>query len=105
MGLDVLAENGAARPDDDESVLAEADRIVNGPRRESYGHPLDDYTRTAAMWSGFLGVEISAEDALAMMVMLKLSREKHRPGRDNRVDAAGYVACLDLTVNERTRRG
>jgi len=87
-----------------ESILAEADRIVSNDRRETYGHPLDDYDRAAKIWSGILGIEVTAEQAIMCMIGVKLSRECHRPKRDNRVDLAGYAKCLDLVVEERARR-
>lgn len=31
----------------EESILIEAERTVNGPRRATYGSPLDDYERVA----------------------------------------------------------
>jgi hypothetical protein len=85
-----------------ESILKEADRLINGDRREAYGHPLDDYSRTAAMFSAWLGEEVlrrplTAEETEMFMVIVKLSR-------DNLVDAAGYLGCIELTERERERR-
>jgi hypothetical protein len=80
----------------DESVLDIAKHLVRGPRRQSYGHPAEDYGRTARMWSAILGVDVSPAQAILCMVAVKMSRECHEPGRENRVDMAGYVECLDL---------
>lgn len=88
----------------EESALQEAQRLVHGSRRASYGHPLDDYTRTAALWSAILGIDITPEHAILCMIGVKLSRECHKPHRDNRVDAAGYAECLDMAHAERVRR-
>src|SRR5690606_32673796 len=33
----------------DESVLAEADRLVNGDRNDDYGHPYHDFNRVVGM--------------------------------------------------------
>lgn len=86
-------------------ILEEARGLVHGQRQETYGHPLDDFTRTAAIWTAILGCPVTPEQVALCMVGLKISREYHRPGRDNRVDGAGYFATLDLVVSERARRG
>ena len=88
-----------------ETVLQEAQRLVHGDRRAAYGHPLDDYTRTAALWTAILGQPVTAEQAILCMVAVKISRECNAPKRDNRTDGAGYFECLDLAHEERVRRG
>jgi hypothetical protein len=96
-------------PQKRESVLLEAQGLVHGGRNDDYGHPLDDWSRTAAMVSAMLSHKLreplTAEDALMFMVCVKLSREVNRPKRDNRTDGAGYFECLDWVVDERARRG
>ena len=95
----------AGIPTDPGSILLEADSLINGARQEAYSHPLDDYSRTAAMWTAIIGAPVTPEQAILCMVAVKLSRECHRSARDNRVDAAGYLGCLDLLLQERERRG
>ena len=87
-----------------ETVCEEAQRLVYGDRGETYGHPLDDFTRTATMWAAILGAGVSAEQVALCMVALKLSREAYQPKRDNRTDIAGYAECLQRIVTERARR-
>lgn len=87
-----------------ESVLQEAQRLTHGDRNASYGHPLDDYTRTAKLWSAILGVDVSAEQAALCMCAVKISRQCNRSKRDNMTDLAGYSWVVDEIVEETKRR-
>lgn len=87
-----------------ESILEEAQRLVGGDRQSSYGHPLDNWGRTAAMWSIILGHPVTAEQAAMCMVAVKIARHVHTQSRDNLVDAAGYALVAQMIVEERTRR-
>lgn len=74
-------------------LMNQAADLVYGDRNEDYGHPADDYDRTAGLWSALLGVEITAEQAALMMALVKFSREMNRPKADNVIDAHGYLLC------------
>ena len=87
-----------------ETVLEEADELVNGARQEDYGHPLDDFSRTAQMWSAILGDEVTPEQVALCMCAVKLSRQCNRPKRDNLVDLAGYAQTCQMVLDERERR-
>jgi len=88
------------------SVLLEAESLVHGRRNEDYGHPLDDFSCTAAIWTALLrhkgkladGQQIDPEDVALCMVGVKLSRECNAPKRDNRVDGAGYFETLEMVI-------
>ncbi len=90
------------------TITAEAESLVMGDRGDAYGHPLDDYTRTAELWSALLSSKlkepITAQDAIRCMCAVKLSRDSNRAKRDNRVDLAGYALCLQLADDEEQRR-
>lgn len=86
-------------PTDKKSVLSEAGDLVYGPRGEDYGHPFDDFKRTAKMWSAILGIEIRAEQVGMCMIALKLSRQCNKPKRDNLIDIAGYAATIDMVLD------
>jgi len=89
---------------DHETILEEAQRLVHGDRGSAYGHPYDDFSRTAQIWSAILGIPVSAEQVSLCMVGLKISREVNKPKRDNRVDGAGYFETLDMVRQEADRR-
>ena len=83
----------------DESALEEAQRLVHGDRGASYGHPIDDYTRTGRMWGAILGIpDIDPRVCCLMMGAVKISREVNAPKRDNRVDLAGYAECAQMVA-------
>lgn len=88
-----------------ETPLQEASRLVHGDRGEAYGHPLDDFGRTGALWGALLGIEdLPAETVALMMVLLKASRSMNAVKRDSVVDIAGYAETLWMAHEERIRR-
>jgi hypothetical protein len=86
------------------SILEEAKHIVHGERGENYGHPFEDFSRTAQIWSAILEVDVTPEQVALCMIGVKISREVNRPKRDNIVDGAGYFETLDMVKRERSRR-
>ena len=90
----------AKREREDETILGEADRLVNGPRQEAYGRPLLSFRRTAQIWSAILDKEVTPQQVALCMVGLKLLREANNPSRDSRVDGAGYFAVTDLIMQD-----
>lgn len=94
--------------DGDESILEEAYRLTHGLRNASYGHPFDDYTRTAALITAMLSHKLSApltaEDAALIQCCVKLSRHQHSQKRDNMTDLAGYAWVAWACTEERQRR-
>ena len=88
----------------EESILAEAMKLTSVDRNKAYGEPLDDYGKTVAAFNALTGHNLTVEQGVLFMVLVKLSREQHRPHRDNRVDAAGYIRCLDEVIQEKARR-
>jgi len=86
-----------------ESILQEAERIVSGDRDKDYGSVQVNFDRIAKMWSALTGIEISARMVGRMMIALKLSRDVHKPKRDNLTDTAGYAHSMDLLEKEVTK--
>lgn len=95
----------------EETVLEEAQRIVNGPRRETYQHPYDDHSALGRVWAGILSkhlkveiVDLPAHVVSMMMVGVKVIREVGVHHRDNLVDIGGYAYCADIEHEEGERR-
>jgi hypothetical protein len=89
-----------------EGILDEAARLTAGTRHNDYGHPRDDFARTALMWTGILaeklrpGCEVTAMDVPLCMIAVKLARQAHRHKRDNLVDVAGYARTAAMIAGE-----
>lgn len=82
-----------------ETICQEADRLVSTDRQEQYGHPGEDFSRTAAMWEPILGLlpgSISPEKVAMCMIAVKLSRLCNSIKRDTIVDIAGYAKTIDM---------
>jgi hypothetical protein len=79
------------------SISQEANKIINGPRRDDYG-PIEESSK---QYSDFLtgllkhklkdGCAITPADSMLIMAGLKILREDNKAKRDNRVDALGYL--------------
>lgn len=94
LGLEFLYHPDAsdAHPIEDEA----ASIVRNGARQEVYGHPAEDFTRTAQIWGAILETEVTPQQVALMMIGLKMSRLVSTPGhRDSVMDAIGYAICYD----------
>lgn len=82
-----------------ETILQEAERIINGDRRKDYGPVEESFRNIAARWTLELGDKLkeplTAYDVVHLMVQMKLSRAKNGFHRDSYVDIAGYVGHTD----------
>lgn len=84
------------------NILQEADRIIHGERNKTYGSPLKNHTRTAALWTAYLGVQITAEQVCFLNILQKISRSASGvPHRDNLVDIAGFTGNIEMVEDER----
>ena len=77
-----------------ESILSEAERIVNGDRQADYSDPVANFNRIAYIASAIMAKDITAEECCIVMIAVKLARENYKHKRDNLVDLAGYVEIL-----------
>ena len=89
-----LTASPASPKEDRTTALDKAKKLVYGDRNESYGHPYEDFNRTAKIWEALLGTSVTPQQVAMCMVGVKLSRHVHRPKPDNIVDICGYAECL-----------
>jgi len=93
-------------PEAPESLLDEAERLTAQDRQHDYGHPSQDFARTALLWTAVLadrlreGQHITAMDVPLCMIAVKLARQAHRHKRDNLVDIAGYARTAAMVAGE-----
>lgn len=74
-------------------ILAQADTLITEDRAAIHGDALECFTRIAAMWSGYLLVDIKPADVAVMMQHVKHARIKNSPRHaDHWRDIIGYAA-------------
>ena len=82
------------------SVLDEAKLIVE-ERGESYGHPRENFTGCAAMWTayltrrGLLTGPLDPTDIAMMNILQKVDRHAFKRKPDNLLDVCGYAWCAE----------
>ena len=89
-----LADYERLTKSETESILSEAERIVNGERQADYSDPVENFKHIAEIASAIMAKDITAEECCIVMIAVKLAREGHKHKRDNLVDLAGYVEIL-----------
>jgi hypothetical protein len=79
-------------------ILLEAHRLVTGPRNDSYGNVVDDYSKVIHIFEGLTGIKLSLSDALLFMVSVKMARlrtnlDKNRLHHDSSPTRSATSAC------------
>lgn len=75
-------------------LLDEVKKIIYD-REASYGSVDYNFKKIANYWSEYLGIKLNENNVAIMMILLKIAREQCGHKRDNLIDIAGYVECLD----------
>ena len=78
-----------------QSILSEAEEIVNGSRNSDYGDAKESFERVATIASVMTRKELAPEDCCAVLMAVKLVRESFAHRRDNLVDLCGYAELLN----------
>lgn len=82
-------------------ITEEAGSLVFGDRGTDYGHPVEDFSKTAGFWTIYKGVAFTPEDVAMMLDQMKTSRQMNKVKRDNPADKCGYMECLQRIVEAR----
>lgn len=77
------------------NILEQANNLIHGDRAASYGTADSSFRRIATGWSAILGTTVTPEQVGLCMAWLKIARQVGKPNRDNLVDAAGYIGCVE----------
>jgi hypothetical protein len=84
-----------------DNCLRIADDVVSGNRRNDYGTPLENHSRTARLWTAYLKLEVSAEDVCMLNILQKISRGMHSITPDTLVDICGYARNIQIIREEK----
>lgn len=74
-----------------DSILEEAQEILEGDRDSDYGDPVANFNRISGIASSILNETITPEQCVVVMMAVKLSREQYKHKRDNLVDLVAYT--------------
>ena len=74
-------------------ILRQAADLIDGNRATTHGDMAITQRNIAALWSAYLGREVTAIQVAMMMALLKIARTKTgAANEDDPRDAAGYLA-------------
>ena len=71
--------------------LTEAKATIQD-RGMDYGHPSDNMSRTARLWSAYLEMPLTDYHVATCMALVKLARSMETAKVDTYIDAAAYMA-------------
>ena len=71
--------------------LTEEKAIIQD-RGIDYGHPTDNMSRTASLWSAYLEVPIEPHQVAMCLALVKVARSMETGKVDNYIDGAAYFA-------------
>jgi hypothetical protein len=82
--------------------LTEAKAIIQ-ERGMDYGHPTDNMSRTASLWSAYLEMPVTDYQVAMCLALVKVARSMESGKVDNYIDGAAYFGIsgqLRVTEND-----
>jgi|11BtaG_2_1085332.scaffolds.fasta_scaffold18588_2 hypothetical protein len=99
LDMPVEFEDPTEDPNYVPDVIEEAGHLASVDRQSTYGHPIENWQRIVDSFAPMIqhkmkdGESLDIHDYWRLMVITKVSRDVHKPKRDNKVDIVGYVQC------------
>lgn len=78
----------------DDALALKAIQAITGPRAQTHGDAQETMQRTAALWSAYLGRELSPAQVAMCNLLQKLARSRHYD-KDHYVDVIGYTLIAE----------
>ena len=78
----------------DDALALKAIQAIMGPRAQTHGDAQETMERTAALWSAYLGRELSPAQVAVCNLLQKLARSRHYD-KDHYVDVIGYALIAE----------
>jgi len=79
--------------------LTEA-RATIQDRGMDYGHPTDNMSRTASLWSAYLEMPVTDYQVAMCLALVKIARSMETGKVDNYIDGAAYFAISGFLRNQ-----
>ena len=86
-------------PEKSDSILLEAENLVNGERDDQYGDCVAQFERYAEIASLIGKNKLSPADIVNALIAVKLGREAYKHKRDNLTDLCGYAEIKNRIEN------
>lgn len=78
-----------------QSILLQADKIVNGDRNEQYGDPNVAFEEYRTILKATFGIDLTSAQICKVLMAIKLGRMKYKYKEDSLVDLCGYTEILN----------
>ena len=85
----------------DDNAVVRAVKVVVGERNDDYGNPFFNHSKTAELWSTYLGVAISPEQVCMLNILQKISRSLTVITPDTLADIIGYTMNIEIVQKAR----
>lgn len=78
----------------DDAIAVQAIQAITGPRAQTHGDAQETMQRTAALWSAYLGRDLTPAQVAVCNLLQKLARSRNYD-RDHYVDVIGYALIAE----------